>query len=96
MKQVVLFGCLLPALITIVLTYAQSSQEVSKGQLIYDKIFSPALEGNKLGDSAEREMTIYLPPGYDTSDDTSYPVLYLLHGYKGAAERSDEIENHND
>ncbi|NDV60083.1 esterase family protein [Bacteroides sp. 519] len=27
----------------------------------------------------ERKYSIYLPPGYDTSDQ-SYPVLYLLHG----------------
>ena len=61
-----------------------SSQEVFKGQLIYDKILSSALERNKLGDSAEREITIYLPTSYDnSSDETQYPVLYLLHGYSG-------------
>ena len=27
-----------------------------------------------------RELTVYLPPGYDESN-TSYPVLYLLHGF---------------
>ena len=83
MKKVVWFRCLELTLVTIVLSYAQASQEVSKGQLIYDKIFSPELEGNKLGDPAEREITIYLPPNYDTSSDARYPVLYLLHGYRG-------------
>lgn len=29
---------------------------------------------------AEREYTVYLPPGYDADAQRSYPVLYLLHG----------------
>jgi enterochelin esterase-like enzyme len=29
---------------------------------------------------ATRRMTIYTPPGFDTSGRTHYPVLYLLHG----------------
>lgn len=29
---------------------------------------------------AEKPMHVYLPPGYDTSGDTRYPVLYLNHG----------------
>ena len=29
---------------------------------------------------AERHYTVYLPAGYDTNKDMSYPVLYLLHG----------------
>ena len=28
-----------------------------------------------------RELTVYLPPGYDDNPDQRYPVLYLLHGY---------------
>jgi enterochelin esterase family protein len=27
-----------------------------------------------------RELTVYLPPGYDEQPDRRYPVLYLLHG----------------
>src|SRR5690606_7708734 len=27
-----------------------------------------------------RRMYVYAPPGYDTSTDKAYPVLYLLHG----------------
>ncbi len=30
---------------------------------------------------AVRELTVYLPPGYDASRGKRYPVLYLLHGY---------------
>ena len=28
-----------------------------------------------------RELTIYVPPGYDENPDKHYPVLYLLHGF---------------
>ncbi len=33
--------------------------------------------------SSQRRMTIYLPPEYETSSSTWYPVLYLLHGSGG-------------
>ncbi|MBD3181461.1 T9SS type A sorting domain-containing protein [Candidatus Poribacteria bacterium] len=48
--------------------------------MIADSIYSPSLEGNLLGDPAERDMIIYLPPSYETSNKR-YPVVYLLHGY---------------
>ena len=53
--------------------------------LAVDQITSPSLEGNPLGDPAMRNMVIYLPPGYETSDK-GYPVVYLLPGL-GATER---------
>lgn len=28
-----------------------------------------------------RELTVYVPPGYDENPDKRYPVLYLLHGF---------------
>jgi len=34
----------------------------------------------KTSGGAEKRMHIYLPPGYDTSTDKRYPVLYLNHG----------------
>ena len=33
------------------------------GQLVDVVVHSPALEGNLLGDSPDRNVTIYLPPG---------------------------------
>lgn len=53
--------------------------------LVKDQITSPSLEGNLLGDPAMRNMVIYLPPGYETSDK-GYPVVYLMPGL-GATER---------
>ena len=44
---------------------------------------APALEGNLVGDPAEQRLSVYLPPGYDSSPAKRYPVLYLLHGFTG-------------
>ena len=44
------------------------------------KVISSALEGNILGDSPERNVSVYLPPGYDDVKDR-YPVIYLLGEY---------------
>lgn len=38
------------------------------------------------GNNMTRRMTIYTPPGYETSKKTKYPVLYLLHGMGGDEE----------
>src|SRR5215471_1785682 len=53
-----------------------------RGQLLYITVHSSALEHNRVGDSPDRDVSIYLPPGYD-SGTRRYPVLYLLHGYTG-------------
>ncbi|WP_432535142.1 alpha/beta hydrolase [Kineococcus arenarius] len=46
-------------------------------------VHSEALAGNLEGDSPDREVSIYLPPGYDADKRTRYPVLYMLHGSGG-------------
>jgi S-formylglutathione hydrolase FrmB len=40
-----------------------------------------ALEGNLEGDSPDRNVGVYLPPGYASHPRQRYPVVYLLHGY---------------
>jgi S-formylglutathione hydrolase len=52
-----------------------------EGQIITETVHSPSLEGNLLGDSPDRPVTIYLPPSYQTQTDKFYPVVYLLHGF---------------
>jgi len=59
----------------------QSVAFAANGKVIYDKVQSPALEDNLLGDSADRDVIVYLPPSYETSLERRYPVVYLLHGY---------------
>ncbi|MWA04782.1 esterase [Actinomadura sp. LD22] len=44
-------------------------------------VHSRALTGNLEGDSPDREVSIYLPPGYRADRSTRYPVLYMLHGF---------------
>jgi enterochelin esterase-like enzyme len=42
---------------------------------------SAAIAGNLLGTSAEREVYVALPPGYDSHPHRRYPVVYALHGF---------------
>ena len=46
-------------------------------------VHGKALEGNLEGDSPDREVTVYLPPSYQTDQARRFPVVYLLHGYGG-------------
>ena len=55
----------------------------SAPQYVLDEISSPALAGNLLGDPATRSLWVWLPPGYDSSPQQRYPVIYLLHGFTG-------------
>ncbi|MCD9189464.1 MAG: esterase family protein [Pyrinomonadaceae bacterium] len=57
----------------------QFASAQAKGTVKIDKIVSAALAKNVTGENPEREITIYLPPGYFSSTKR-YPVLYLLHG----------------
>jgi len=45
------------------------------------KVYSAALEGNLIGDPAERDVTVYLPPSYQKNPESRFPVLYMLHGF---------------
>lgn len=46
---------------------------------------SSFLERNMLGDPAERDLFVYLPPGYEDSD-RRYATTYLLHAFGQSAE----------
>ncbi len=51
------------------------------------KIHGAALEGNLEGEAVDREVIVFLPPGYNTDRNRHYPVLYALHGYSIGAEQ---------
>lgn len=53
----------------------------AQSRIVHDTLFSTALEKNLLGDSAAREVLVYLPPSYGREPGRRYPVLYLLHGF---------------
>ena len=62
----------------------QAAKSVAAGKLLEIRIPSPSLKGNLLGDPAEQDVTIYLPPTYDASPSKRYPVIYLLHPAGGS------------
>jgi hypothetical protein len=39
------------------------------------------LSTKPLGDPAERDLLVYLPPGYERSGGQRYPVVFALAGY---------------
>ncbi len=54
------------------------AQDTSKVET--KKFIAPSIQNNKGGEDANRNLTIYLPPGYAKSKDR-YPVIYFLHGF---------------
>ncbi|MDP7133576.1 MAG: alpha/beta hydrolase-fold protein [Planctomycetota bacterium] len=54
-------------------------------RLRIDLIHAKHLEKNKLGDPADRNLAVLLPPSYHRSKTRRYPVAYLLHGFGGSA-----------
>lgn len=52
------------------------------GRLDRHTVVSELLRGNPLGDPHERPLWVYVPPGYDESDER-YPAVYVIQGYTG-------------
>lgn len=52
-----------------------------KGKLEKISVHGKSLEGNLEGDSADRDVFVYLPPSYEREPKRRYPVVYTLHGY---------------
>ena len=52
------------------------------GRIDEGVIASRLLLDNPLGDPAERPVWVYLPPGYDGTDER-YPSVYVIQGYTG-------------
>ena len=56
------------------------------------KVHGAALEGNLEGDAVDRDLLVFLPPGYTKDKKRRYPVVYALHGFFiGAEQWSHEI-----
>lgn len=58
-------------------------QGTLSGRLDELVIDSQALEGNPLGDPAQRPLLVYTPPGYDDEPERRYPSIYVIQGYSG-------------
>lgn len=63
-------------------TFAQAgAAEVPKGTLQRVVVHGRSLEGSLLSISADREVSVYLPPNYSRESKRRYPVVYALHGF---------------
>jgi len=51
------------------------------------KIHGAALEGNLEGNAVDRDVIVFLPPGYAAERSRRYPAVYALHGYSIGAEQ---------
>jgi S-formylglutathione hydrolase FrmB len=54
-----------------------------EGRLDEHVIASEHLRDNVLGDPHERDLLVYVPPGYDDEPDRRYPSIYVIQGYTG-------------
>jgi enterochelin esterase-like enzyme len=57
------------------------------GTVEHIKVHSAAIEGNLQGNSADRDVLVYLPPSYGNETNRRYPVVYQLHGWLPGAEQ---------
>ncbi len=53
------------------------------GRIDEHVITSQLLRGNPLGDPDQRQLLVYVPPGYGTDQERRYPVVYVIQGYTG-------------
>ncbi|MCG3135124.1 MAG: hypothetical protein HMLKMBBP_02627 [Planctomycetes bacterium] len=58
----------------------------AKGTLKRELIASRALRENPLGDPSDREVFLYLPPGYAQATERRYPLVLVLTGFTGIGE----------
>jgi S-formylglutathione hydrolase FrmB len=79
------FAALLPAQVqTIVPAVIPGAKPVTVEHI---KIHGAHLEGNLEGDAVDRDVIVFLPPGYAKDKHRRYPVVYALHGYSIGAEQ---------
>src|SRR5687768_5121595 len=79
--------CLVTALLFVTATSASGQQPAqARGTLERITVHGRSLEGNLAGESPDRAVVVYLPPGYAAETNRRYPVLYYLHGYTATAE----------
>ncbi|TWI79500.1 putative esterase [Lacibacter cauensis] len=69
-------------LLTVLCILFLSVVTYSQGKVITQNFVAASIQNNKGGEDANRRLSIYLPPDYETSTQC-YPVIYVLHGYGG-------------
>ncbi|MBW4891775.1 esterase family protein [Mucilaginibacter sp. HMF5004] len=78
---VALFAPICALTLFFTITVKAQTQIALKGSVERIRVHGKHLEGNLLGDSADRYVSIYLPPSYHTNKTKHYPVVYFLHGF---------------
>jgi len=68
------------SILFILVLLGSSSAFSQTGKIIREIVHGVSLEKTATGESADRNVTIYLPPSYDSAPGKRYPVVYLLHG----------------
>ncbi len=71
------------ALVLVTLT----ASAADKGVVERVQVRGQSLEGNLSGDSAVRDVAVYLPPSYVDEPGRRYPVVYMLHGFTDSMEK---------
>src|SRR5215831_12040859 len=56
---------------------------MQKGKILTHKFQSKVLRTNRLGDPFERDIIVYIPPGYEESDSKGYVAAFGLAGFGG-------------
>lgn len=74
--------------------WCADAQTITKGTVQHIKVHGKSLEGNLEGDSTDRGVAVYLPPGYYKNPKKHYPVVYFLHGFTDDEAKFYGLKNH--
>lgn len=74
------------ALLAAAVASAGAMPAAAQGAVERITVHGASLAGNLEGDSADRDVFVYLPPSYASAPERRYPVVYALHGYTANAE----------
>ncbi len=77
MKSIKVSGFCKSLLFIFFLSLCVSAQN---GKIVSETVHGKSLENTVTKENPERNVSVYLPPGYETSKEKRYPVIYLLHG----------------
>ena len=63
---------------------ALRKRHFQRGSIVREAHSSEVLRGNPFKDPVQRELVVWLPPGYDADRSEGYPVFYDLAGFTGS------------
>lgn len=72
------------SLLSLIITFLFPQFLTCQVNIIDAAFYSEALDENK-------NVDIYIPPGYDENPDLYYPVIYFLHGWGGSQNSAESI-----